>query len=145
MGGAQKEGKSQEPNPECANPKNKLSFGCWRRVMGKLSGRKEPCVCKPKFRGLCPKPCPETHVFILVGVLGLGGVGDGSVTVGAVVFTVLQGCPRVRHDQELLDVTLQGGEHTGSGGLVLLETPARGCDQRQKHKEMKSKKPGQPS
>lgn len=50
---------------------------------------------------------PVRVVFILVGVLGLGGVGDGGVAVGAVVLAVLQGCPRVRHDQELLDVTLK--------------------------------------
>lgn len=61
---------------------------------------------------------PVCVVFILVGVLGLWGVGDGGVTVGAVVLTVLKGCPRVRHDQELLDVTLKdlliqypGAEH----------------------------------
>lgn len=91
---------------------------------------------------MCPKTARETHVFVLVGVLGLGGVGDGGVTVGAVVFTVLEGRPRVRHDQELLDVTLQGGSTEGQGWMVLVETPARGCSQSHKHKEIKSKTRG---
>lgn len=39
---------------------------------------------------------PElTHVFVWVGVLGLRGVGDGSVTVRAVVLAVIVGRPVV--------------------------------------------------
>lgn len=63
-----------------------------------------------------PQTLQETYVFILVGVLGLGGVGDGGVAVRAVVFAVIIGCPGVRHDQELLDVTLQGRKDRESGG-----------------------------
>lgn len=62
-----------------------------------------------------PQTPQEPYVFILVGVLGLGGVGDGGVAVGAVVFAVIMGCSRVRHDQELLDVTLQGRKHRALG------------------------------
>lgn len=46
-------------------------------------------------------------IFIWVGVLRLGGVGDGSVTVGAIVLAVIVSCPVVRHEQQLLDVTLK--------------------------------------
>lgn len=63
-----------------------------------------------------PQTLRETYVFILVGVLGLGGVGDGGVAVGAVVFAVIVGCSGVRHDQELLDVTLQGRKDGASEG-----------------------------
>lgn len=37
-------------------------------------------------------------------------IGDGGVTVGAVVLTVVVGCPGVGHDQQLLDVALWGGK-----------------------------------
>lgn len=69
-----------------------------------------------------PQTLQETYVFILVGVLGLGGVGDGGVAVGAVVFAVIVGCSGVRHDQELLDVALQGrkdGVSEGHGATSL--------------------------
>lgn len=48
---------------------------------------------------------PETD--LILGFLSLGGVMVvGSFTVGAVVFTVVIGCPGVCHYQQLLDVTL---------------------------------------
>lgn len=62
-----------------------------------------------------PKTLQDTYVFVLVGVLGLGGVRDGGVAVGAVVLAVIVGCSGVRHDQELLDVTLRGEQARGSG------------------------------
>lgn len=37
----------------------------------------------------------ETYVFVLVGVLGLRGIGDSGVTVGAVVLAVIMGCSGV--------------------------------------------------
>jgi len=77
-----------------------------------------------------PQTLQATHVFVLVGVLGLGGVGDGGVAVRAVVFAVIMGCSGVRHDQELLDVTLRGRTDRGSEGwTVHAEPPARGCRQ----------------
>lgn len=54
-----------------------------------------------------PFSLPIGIVFILVGVLGLWSIGDGGVTVGAVVLTVVVGCPGVGHDQQLLDVALK--------------------------------------
>lgn len=46
-------------------------------------------------------------IFIWVGVLRLGGVGNGGVTVGAIMLAVIVSCPVVRHEQQLLDVTLK--------------------------------------
>lgn len=46
-------------------------------------------------------------IFIGVGVLRLGGVGDGSVTVRTVVFAVIVRCPVVRDEEQLLNVTLK--------------------------------------
>lgn len=65
-----------------------------------------------------PQTPRKPYVFILVGILGLGGVGDGGVAVGAVVFAVIMGCSRVRHDQELLDITLQGRKHRALWGWM---------------------------
>lgn len=54
-----------------------------------------------------PRTQPEpTHIFIRVGVLRLGGVGDGSVTIRTVVFAVIVRCPVVRDEEQLLNVTL---------------------------------------
>lgn len=84
-----------------------------------------------------PQPsCPSTHIFVLVGVLGLGRVRDGGVTVGAVVLAVIVGCSGVRHDQELLDVTLRGRKHS----VRVCTEPA---GKRMKHhRETKSTSPG---
>lgn len=46
-------------------------------------------------------------VFIRIGVLRLGGVGDRDVTVRAVVLAVIIRCPVVRDEEQLLDVTLK--------------------------------------
>jgi hypothetical protein len=48
-----------------------------------------------------------THIFVCVGVLGLGLLWDRNLTVGAVVFTVVIGSTVVRHNQQLLDVSLE--------------------------------------
>lgn len=53
------------------------------------------------------KPGSLTHVFVWVGILGLGRVGDGRVTVGAVVLTVVVSGPVVRDQEQLLDITLE--------------------------------------
>lgn len=62
-------------------------------------------------QGLATGPT-RTHVFIWVGVLRLGFVGDGRVTVGAVVLAVIVSRPVVRDEEQLLDVTL--GEERSS-------------------------------
>ena len=121
---AETKGKSpgQEPRPEPANPKNKLCLSLYRWVAGKLNRRKKSSVFATTIRNwmLLPQKHPqtlqETYVFILVGVLGLRGVGNSGVAVGAIVFTVIVRCSGVRHDQELLDVTLRGRKDRVSGG-----------------------------
>lgn len=63
-------------------------------------------------------------VFVWVGVLGLGRVGDGSVTVRTVVLTVIISRPVVRDEEQLLDITLKdvfiqnpGAEHNDAIGV----------------------------
>lgn len=46
-------------------------------------------------------------IFIGIGVLRLGLVGDRSVTVRAVVLAVVVSCPVVRDEEQLLDVSLK--------------------------------------
>ena len=58
----------------------------------------------------------RTHVFIGVGVLVLRLVGDGHLTVGAVVFTVIIGSAVVCYNHQLLDVPL---ENTAQGRLEI--------------------------
>lgn len=59
------------------------------------------------IRLACFPSLPDTDLGL--GFLSLGGVlVAGSFTVRAVVFTVVVGCPGVRHYQKLLDVPLKG-------------------------------------
>lgn len=71
--------------------------------------------CVPPRRPLpegLPAAPSRTHIFIWVGVLRLGLVGDGGVTVRAVVLTVIVSRPVVRDKEQLLDVPLEkDGRH----------------------------------
>lgn len=42
--------------------------------------------------------CSFWIIFILVGVLRLGGIGSGSVAVGAVMFTIIECSAMIRND-----------------------------------------------
>ena len=61
---------------------------------------------------------PPHHTDLIIGFLGLQSLALRGVTVRAVVFTVVVRCFGVRHDQQLLDVTLGEADRKGCHQLV---------------------------
>lgn len=59
---------------------------------------------------LVEPPHPPWLADLFLWLLGLQGITVGSVTVWAVMFTVVISCFGIGHDQKLLDVTLQKTE-----------------------------------